>query len=83
MKYETIPNLRKCPICGFGAIMRKNASKRFQVKCKKCKCATPWTSKIEAVITWYNNADFYEREHGRIDDRLAADAEAAARAMEA
>ena len=64
MKYETIEGLRKCPICGFSAIMRKNASKRFQVHCKKCSCCTTWTSKISAVISWYNNADAYEKING-------------------
>lgn len=60
MKYEELPNLRPCPMCGSEAHLRKNASKRFQVKCKKCKCCTIWTSKTEAVITWYNNASTYE-----------------------
>lgn len=63
MKYETLKNLRKCPLCDSSAILRKNASKRFQVKCKKCTCATIWASKIDAVISWYNNAEFYEATH--------------------
>lgn len=65
MKYEDIDGLRKCPICGFSAIMRKNASKRFQVHCKKCNCCTPWTDKISAVVSWYNNADTYEAMNGK------------------
>ncbi len=65
MKYENIDGLRKCPICGFSAIMRKNASKRFQIHCKKCKCCTPWTDKTAAVISWYNNAETYESINGR------------------
>lgn len=73
MKYENIPGLRKCPVCGFSAILRKNASKRFQIKCKKCKCATSWTSKTEAVVTWYNLASMYEQIHGTVEQRQAMD----------
>lgn len=71
MKYTELPNLRKCPICGHSAILKKNASKRFQIKCKKCKCATSWTSKTEAVITWYNMANMYEQLHGTFEARKA------------
>lgn len=60
MKYETVDNLRPCPMCGSEAHMRKNASKRFQVHCKKCRCCTAWVSKIEAVVMWYNNAEIYD-----------------------
>lgn len=73
MKYENIPSLRKCPLCGHSAILRKNASKRFQVKCKKCKCCTPWTSKTEAVIAWYNMAAMYEQLYGTLEERKAED----------
>lgn len=69
IKTEQIPGLRKCPRCGFGAVMRKNASKRFQVHCKKCDAHTEWTDKLGAVIAWYNNADLYERINGRFDER--------------
>lgn len=65
MKYIEINGLRKCPVCGFSSMMRKNASKRFQVKCKKCKCATAWTSKSEAIIAWYNMCEVYERLYGK------------------
>lgn len=64
MRYETIEGLRNCPVCGFSAVMKKNASKRFQVHCKKCKCCTTWTSKVNAVVLWYNNADTYEKING-------------------
>lgn len=64
MKYEEIPELRNCPICGSHAIIRKNASKRFQVKCSKCNCCTAWASKPQAIISWYNNAAFYEAQNG-------------------
>lgn len=64
MKYEEVAGLRNCPICGARALIRKNASKRFQVKCTKCNCCTAWTSKPQAIISWYNNAAFYEAQHG-------------------
>lgn len=64
VKVETIPGIRICPICGGEAVMRKNASKRFQVKCKRCSCATAWTDKVNAVVMWYNNAAFYEQQKG-------------------
>ena len=64
MRYENIDGLRKCPVCGFSAIMRKNASKRFQIHCKKCSCCTAWTDKTSAVVLWYNNADTYEKING-------------------
>ena len=65
MKHEEIKNLRKCPICGSPAFLRKNASKRFQVKCKQCKCQTSWTDKTNAVVMWYNNAEWYDRQQGK------------------
>lgn len=68
MKYEQIEGLRACPMCGSEAHLRKNASKRFQVHCKKCKCCTVWTSKTEAVVTWYNNAAKFEAINGRRDE---------------
>lgn len=60
MQYEEIDGLRNCPMCGGPAHLRKNASKRFQVKCKKCRCCTAWTSKPLAIVLWYNNATVYE-----------------------
>lgn len=65
MKYEELNGLRTCPICGSAAHIRRNASKRFQVHCKKCKCQTAWLNKPAAIVAWYNNADFYERTHGK------------------
>jgi len=66
MTYEDIPELRPCPMCGSEAHLRKNASKRFQVKCKKCRCCTAWTSKTMAVVLWYNNAAIYENMKGGV-----------------
>lgn len=60
MQVIATEGLRTCPKCGSKAIMRKNASKRFQIHCKKCNCCTAWVSKTEAVILWYNNAAKYE-----------------------
>ena len=68
MKYETVKGLRPCPKCGNMAQLRKNASKRFQVKCKKCNCCTAWTSKTEAVVMWYNNAALYEESMKGVND---------------
>ena len=65
MRYEELIGLRTCPFCGAAAHIRRNASKRFQVHCKKCDCQTAWTSKPAAIVAWYNNADFYERTHGK------------------
>lgn len=67
VKIEQISGLRLCPMCSSEAVMRKNASKRFQVKCKKCSCATAWTDKVNAVVLWYNNAAFYEQQKGGKD----------------
>lgn len=69
IKTENIPGLRKCPMCGYGAVLRKNASKRFQVHCKKCQAHTEWTDKTSAIIAWYNMSDLYERINGRFDER--------------
>lgn len=66
MTYEDIPDLRHCPMCGGEAHLRKNASKRFQVHCKKCRCCTIWTSKPLAIVAWYNNAATYENMKGGI-----------------
>lgn len=65
MRYEDLRGLRTCPLCGADAHIRRNASKRFQVHCKKCNCQTLWTSKPAAIVAWYNNAEFYERTHGK------------------
>lgn len=65
MRYEELNGLRICPFCGSPAHIRRNASKRFQVHCKKCECQTAWLSKPAAIVAWYNNADFYERTHGK------------------
>jgi len=54
MKTINTRALHKCPICGARAILRKNASKEFQVTCTKCECRTNWYRKTDAVITWYN-----------------------------
>lgn len=64
VKTEKIIGLRNCPMCGAPAVLRKNASKRFQVHCRKCQCCTTWTNKTEAVVKWYNNAKIYEDTHG-------------------
>lgn len=67
MKYEDLSGLRPCPICGGPAHIRRNASKRFQVHCKLCNCQTAWLNKPAAIVAWYNNADFYERTHGKAE----------------
>lgn len=64
MKTEKIIGLRHCPVCGSPAVMRKNASKRFQVHCRKCEFCTAWTSKPDAIIRWYNNSAIYENLNG-------------------
>lgn len=64
VKIEQVAGLRHCPMCGSEAVMRKNASKRFQIKCKRCSCATMWTDKTGAVVSWYNNAELYEQMKG-------------------
>ena len=69
VKIENIKGLRKCAMCGHEAILRKNASKRFQVQCQGCKAHTAWTDKTSAIIDWYNTCDLYERANGRFDER--------------
>lgn len=64
IKRIDVEGLRNCPVCGKKAILRRNASKRFQVHCTKCSACTPWRDKTDAIITWYNNAELYEKLHG-------------------
>jgi len=64
VKTEKIIGLRNCPACGSPAVLRKNASKRFQVHCKNCDWCTAWTSKPESIVKWYNNAKIYEEING-------------------
>lgn len=54
MQTIKVNEIRKCPLCGSKAIMRKNASKDFQVKCSKCEFQTGWRTKPEAIAVWYN-----------------------------
>lgn len=54
MKTLKIKDLANCPMCGAKAIMRKNASKDFQIACTKCDCHTGWTTKPDAIVRWYN-----------------------------
>lgn len=69
MKTQKIKNLRHCPKCGSEVILRKNASKRFQVACPKCRVHTGWESKIDAVVSWYNLSAIYEGQHGKPGDK--------------
>ena len=50
-----LDGLRKCKICGSSNIvLRRDASKAFQVYCEKCGNRTKWQKKTEAVIEWFN-----------------------------
>lgn len=69
MKTQKIKNLRTCPKCGGEAILRKNASKRFQVHCRKCDVHTSWESKIDAVVSWYNLSAIYEGRYSKLGDK--------------
>ena len=71
MKTMKIIGLRHCPVCGAPSVMRKNASKRFQIHCTKCTCCTSWTDKASAIIKWYNNARVYEETHGIVPPQPA------------
>lgn len=55
MKTIKQESLHRCPLCGAKAVIRKNASKDFQIACTKCYCHTGWSTKPEAIATWYNN----------------------------
>lgn len=66
MQTIRIANLMKCPVCGAKAVLRKNASKDFQVACTKCECRTSWQRKTEAVITWYNMTHQLWRNQGKL-----------------
>lgn len=68
VKKIEIEGLRNCPVCGSKPVLRRNASKRFQVHCTKCDACTGWKDKTEAIITWYNNAELYEKIHGKIQE---------------
>lgn len=66
-----VKGLRDCPLCGHSVLMRKNASKKFQVYCPKCHCKSDWLNKVEAIIYWYNMAELHDKLHGnkRADER--------------
>ena len=57
MQNIRIAHLAKCPICGGSAKLRKNAAKRFQVACSKCRFRTAWERKCDAIISWYNMSE--------------------------
>jgi len=67
MKTITIKGLAKCPMCGAKAMMRRNASKDFQVKCSKCEFQTGWRTKPEAIATWYNLMIVYWKNTGKLN----------------
>lgn len=55
IRKREIPHIANCPICGEKPVLRRNASKKFQVYCVKCKTRTSWMTKPEAIIQWYNH----------------------------
>lgn len=67
MKTITIRGIRNCPICGAKAIMRRNASKDFQVSCTKCAFNSGWTTKPYALIAWYNMTIQYWQNIGKLN----------------
>lgn len=68
MKEFTVPNLIACPRCGNEALLRKNASKDFQIRCPQCGAHTAWKRKPEAIITWYNMVIQYMRNAGTLEE---------------
>lgn len=55
MLVTKIDGIKPCKICGSdNIILRRDASKAFQLKCDKCGNHTKWQKKINAVIEWYN-----------------------------
>lgn len=56
-----------CPFCGSdNVVIRKNASKDFQVYCKKCEAHGGWTTKPQAIINWYSMAINYWKNNGQL-----------------
>lgn len=43
-----------CPFCGSNnVIIRRNASKEFQVHCYNCGSHNGWDTKTQTIINWY------------------------------
>lgn len=66
MKISTLTNIIPCPRCGNEPVLRRNASKLFQVRCEHCHARTGWKRKTDAVIMWYNMVIQYMRNNGTL-----------------
>lgn len=69
MKEYQLANIIHCARCGAEPILRKNASKVFQVRCPQCQARTGWKRKTDAVISWYNMMIQYMRNNGTLLDQ--------------
>lgn len=57
-----------CPFCGSErVVLRKNASKDFQVHCNACKAHGGWNTKPQAIISWFTMAVNYWRNKGYLN----------------
>lgn len=64
---RVIHGLVGCPICGREPIVKVSAGKQWRVCCEKCELSTPRTTKIEAVIRWFNLASSLRKTLGKKD----------------
>lgn len=42
-----------CPECQLPPICEKRANGSFRIRCQCCEYKTPWETKIEAIIDWF------------------------------
>lgn len=69
MKETHVSGLINCPVCGNEPVLRCNASKLFQVKCKTCGARTGWHRKTDVVVMWYNMVIQYMRNNNTLMDK--------------
>lgn len=64
IKSSELKNIRECPRCNSVPEIQRNTSKEFRIKCPKCGARTGWTTKPQAIITWYNMLIQYAKNEG-------------------
>lgn len=65
MKEFTLKNIIDCPVCGSSVILRRNASKDFQIYCPTCKAHSEWMRKADTIIQWYNMVIQYQKNNSK------------------
>lgn len=53
---RVLHGLAECPICHREPDVVISSGKKWRIFCETCDVSTPWSTKTEAVIRWFNLA---------------------------